>query len=233
MSIFETRKILTYKFTHFMKMQPRKYTHIIWDWNGTLLNDAWLCVEVMNGMLSERGLPPLSLEKYRTIFDFPVKDYYNKLGFDFNTEPFESVGMEFMIMYNLRQNECSLYSEVMQILEILKKKGYKQYILSAREENELKLETDKLGVAGYFERVTGLNDHYAHGKSDIGKTLLTTLKVMPEKIIFIGDTNHDAEVAAELGIDCILIPNGQHSEERILECGIPVAYSLNELLEHL
>ncbi len=233
LSIFEKKKTLTYKFTLFMKVQPRKYSHIIWDWNGTLLNDAWLCVEVMNRMLSDHGLSPLSLQKYRTIFDFPVKDYYNKLGFDFNVEPFEAIGMEFMMMYNLRQNECSLYSEVPEILETLKKKGYRQYILSAREENELKSETDKLGVGKYFDRITGLNDHFAHGKSDIGRTLLKALNIPVERIIFIGDTNHDAEVSAELGIDCILIPNGHHSEERILGCGLPVAYSLNELLEYL
>ena len=35
----------------------KKYTNIIWDWNGTLLDDAWLCVDVMNGMLKEHGLP--------------------------------------------------------------------------------------------------------------------------------------------------------------------------------
>jgi phosphoglycolate phosphatase len=216
-----------------MMMNSRKYSHIIWDWNGTLLNDAWLCVEVMNDMLSTRDLPHLSLEKYRKIFDFPVRDYYNKLGFDFSIEPFEAVGMEFMMMYNLRQNECSLYNEVPLVLENFTNKGYKQYILSAREENELKLETDKLGVAKYFDSITGLDDHYAHGKSDIGRTLLKTINTPVEKIIFIGDTHHDAEVAAELGINCILIPNGHHSEERILNCGVPVAYSLNELLEYL
>jgi len=216
-----------------MKMHHRKYSHIIWDWNGTLLNDAWLCVEVMNRMLSDRDLPPLSLQKYRTIFDFPVRDYYGKLGFDFSMEPFESVGMEFMIMYNLRQHECTLFSEVKQTLGTLKEMRYKQYILSAREENELLLETEKLGVANYFDHITGLNDHYAHGKSEIGKTLLAHINVPVEKIIFIGDTHHDAEVAASLGIDCILIPNGHHSEERILDCGVPVVYSLDELLEKL
>jgi len=216
-----------------MKMPPRKYTHIIWDWNGTLLNDAWLCVEVMNRMLSERDLPLLSLQKYRTIFDFPVKDYYGKLGFDFDAEPFESVGMEFMNMYNLRQEECSLFDEVINTLQVLKDKGYKQNILSAREINELRLETAKLGVANYFDHITGLDDHYAHGKVELGKTLLTSINIPAERIIFIGDTNHDAEVAASLGIDCILIPNGHHSEERIMNCGVPVACSLNELLEKL
>lgn len=226
-------KINTGKITFLAVMETRKYTHIIWDWNGTLLNDAWLCVEVMNEMLEERDLPPLSLEKYRTIFDFPVRDYYAKLGFDFDSESFEKVGMEFMIMYNLRQNECALFSEVPEILESMKKKGYKQYILSAREENELKHETDKLGVSPYFEAITGLNDHYAHGKADIGKTFLKTIANPDNHILFIGDTHHDAEVASELGIDCILIPNGHHSEERILDCGVPVAYSLDELLEYL
>jgi phosphoglycolate phosphatase len=214
-------------------MHQQKYTHIIWDWNGTLLNDAWLCVEVMNEMLSERGLPLLTLEKYRTLFDFPVREYYGKLGFDFNSEPFESVGMEFMMMYNLRQNECSLYPEVPEILQLFHDKGYKQFILSAREQNELKKETETLGVSAFFERITGLQDHYAHGKAAIGKELLESLAIPRDRIMFIGDTQHDAEVAADLGIDCILIPNGHHSEERILDYGVPVAYSLNELLEFL
>ena len=30
------------------------YRHVIWDWNGTLLDDAWLCVEVLNGLLARR-----------------------------------------------------------------------------------------------------------------------------------------------------------------------------------
>ena len=66
-----------------------KYSHIIWDWNGTLLNDAWLCVEVMNGMLAKRNLPIRTLNQYMDIFDFPVKDYYVKLGYNFEKEPFE------------------------------------------------------------------------------------------------------------------------------------------------
>ena len=40
-------------------MTSRKYSHILWDWNGTLLDDAWLCVEVMNSMLAERDLPQI------------------------------------------------------------------------------------------------------------------------------------------------------------------------------
>ena len=58
-----------------------RYKHIIWDWNGTLLDDRWLCVEGINQALVKRDLPPISEDRYRKIFTFPVKEYYKKLGY--------------------------------------------------------------------------------------------------------------------------------------------------------
>ena len=59
-------------------MQIKNYQHIIWDWNGTLLNDVKLCADIMNNLLKTRSLPTITLEKYREIFTFPVKDYILK-----------------------------------------------------------------------------------------------------------------------------------------------------------
>lgn len=214
-------------------MDLNRYSHIFWDWNGTLLDDAWLCVEVMNGMLRQRDLPTLTLEIYRTIFDFPVKDYYLQLGFDFVQEPFENVGMEFMVLYNQRQKECRLHPEVKHLLPYCQLKGFKQSILSAREQNELIAETIELEVVSFFDQVRGLDDYYAHGKTEVGFRLVRDLGISRHEIIFVGDTLHDAEVAREIGIDCILIPNGHHSEERILTAGVPVYSSLSEFVKTL
>jgi phosphoglycolate phosphatase len=212
-----------------MNIDLSRYSHILWDWNGTLLDDAWLCVEVMNGMLSERNLAPLTLERYRNMFSFPVKDYYVKLGFDFEKEPFEKVGMDFMDLYNLRQGECRLHPESQEILGKIAKKGLPQSVLSAREENELRLEIRNEGIERFFERICGLDDHYAHGKTDVGKKLIADLGLPVEKLLFIGDTLHDSEVAKELGIDCILIPEGHHSLSRLSGSGFQVIPSLQEL----
>ncbi len=212
-----------------MKIELSRYTHILWDWNGTLLNDNWLCVEVMNTMLSSRDLPLLTLDHYRDIFDFPVKDYYLKLGFDFQRESFEIVGMDFMIRYNQRQMECGLHKDAVSSLKCIAENGFRQNILSAREQNELRQETIDLGVAAFFDHVDGLDDHYARGKTDVGLRLLKEIDVEKRRILFVGDTCHDAEVAKELGIDCVLIPNGHHSEARLRESGFPIVRSLNEL----
>jgi len=211
-------------------IELKNYTHILWDWNGTMLDDAWLCVDVMNGMLKERRLPLRTIEQYKEIFDFPVRDYYLKLGFDFDKEPFDDVGMEFIIRYNKRHSETALHPDVHEVLSTFAAYGFIQYILSAREHNELISETKALGVFNYFERIRGLDDHYAHGKTDVGLLLVEEIGVAKDKILFIGDTRHDAEVAAEIGIDCILIPNGHHSFARLQQLGVPMVSSLKDLI---
>jgi phosphoglycolate phosphatase len=213
-----------------MISELKKYNHIIWDWNGTLLDDAWLCVDVMNGMLVERSLQIKTLDEYRELFDFPVKDYYVKLGFDFDKEPFDEVGMEFIVRYNRRHGETLLHPEARGVLNGIRAKGYSQHILSAREQRELVIETKSLDVHGFFDHIRGLDDHYAHGKTDVGFRLLQEIGVSKEQMLFIGDTRHDAEVAGEIGIDCILVPNGHHSEQRLRQLGVPLVQSLDHLI---
>ena len=85
-----------------------KYKHIIWDWNGTLVDDTWLFVDIMNGVLKDRNLNGITLQDYRNVFDFPVKDYYIKLGFDFAEEAFESSGLDFIKIYDSRKYMLTL-----------------------------------------------------------------------------------------------------------------------------
>ena len=100
-------------------LKPSEYKHIIWDWNGTLLNDAWLFVDIMNDVLINRNMNTITVEKYREIFSFPVKDYYKKLGFDLNKESFHKSGMEFIKAYKKRRYEADLYPRVNTILSKL------------------------------------------------------------------------------------------------------------------
>ena len=50
--------------------------HVIWDWNGTLVDDAWLFVELMNDELHKRNLTKINVNDYKNHFTFPVKKYY-------------------------------------------------------------------------------------------------------------------------------------------------------------
>jgi phosphoglycolate phosphatase len=207
-------------------MEPFKYQHIIWDWNGTLLDDAWLCVEIMNGMLARRDLPPLSMERYERIFDFPVVDYYRTVGFDFAVEPFEQVSDEFMATYNRRVRECPLRAGARDVLLTGQQRGITQSILSAMYQDTLNVLLDHLALRGFFTSVTGLDNHHAAGKLALAQDWIATQTVPRTAILFVGDTVHDFEVAQALGVDCVVIHSGHHSRDRLAAAGVPVLDSL-------
>jgi phosphoglycolate phosphatase len=206
-----------------------KYKHIIWDYNGTLLNDASLCVEIINELLSARGLKTMSLQKYKQEFDFPVKDYYERAGFDFAKESFEIVGTEFIKEYNIRQKNAPLQKGAINLLNDIKNKGISQYVLSAREEQSLISELKNFNIFNYFKEVVGLNNHYAESKVERGKQLLLKIQAPESEIVMIGDTKHDAEVAKEVGINCILVSHGHHTQEKLQTCGVEVFNNFEEV----
>jgi phosphoglycolate phosphatase len=211
----------------------KPYHHIIWDWNGTLLDDAWLCNEIMNGMLQKRDLPPLSPQKYAEIFDFPVKDYYQKAGWDFEKVPWEILSDEFINEYNARMLECPLRTGAMEILGTLSRQGFSQSIISAAKQTMVDEMVKHFGIADLFTSIRGLDNHHAFGKVDIGLQWIEELNIDPSTVVMVGDTVHDHEVTQAIGIDCLLIPSGHQSRARLEACGVPVIETLRDVKIHL
>lgn len=211
----------------------QKIHHVFWDWNGTLLNDAWLCRDVMNGMLRARAMPEMSAEHYMEIFDFPVIRYYERIGFDFEKESFEVLGMEFIRGYEHRRAEAELYEDVRECLSAVETAGLGQSILSAYQHDTLVSLVGEHGLLDFFHDLHGHDDHYAAGKVPQGREALSLLGIDPAHTLLIGDTAHDADVAEELGMACWLIPGGNQPEPRLRATGRPLFRTRREAVEAL
>jgi phosphoglycolate phosphatase len=221
-----------------MKFSLFDYKHIIWDWNGTLFNDVELCAGTMNFLLKQETHPTISLEKYKQIFTFPVVDYYKIAGHTFAKNSFEVLGKQFMDEYEKKKLDCTLYPGAAELLEELSGHNFTQHLLSAYEQESLNNIVQYFGIKNYFQYIIGLDNIYASGKMQLGKNLLALIRNNgeEEKILLIGDTTHDFEVARELEIDCVLISHGHQDKERLMKHGVPVFDSFNEfkfLLHHL
>jgi phosphoglycolate phosphatase len=213
-----------------MRICSRKCRHIIWDWNGTLFDDAWLCVEVINDLLRRRGLALLTRDLYQEVFGFPIIDYYRRAGFDFEGEPFETLAHEFIAAYDARKRECRLQDGAREALEFFARHGVGQSILSATKRTMLTEWMEHYELGRYLTHVVGLDDHYAASKIENGRQLIRELACPPEEVLMIGDTLHDFEVAAAMGVDCLLVPGGHHAPRRLAGCGGRVLRGLRELL---
>ena len=203
---------------------------VIWDWNGTLLNDLDFCVSTINTLLKRRDLPLLNPELYKEVFSFPVKDYYQVIGFDFEKEDFAIPAREFIDLYDSGVKNCSLHNAAIEVLKHFQNLGIRQFVLSAMKQNMLEQTLKQQNIFHFFEGVAGLNDHYANSKIERGEELIAEFNIEKSNAWIIGDTIHDFEVAESLGIRCILIADGHQSEERLKTTNAKLVGSLKKLM---
>ena len=212
-------------------MKKTAYTHIIWDFNGTIYNDVDACIKSANRLLGAYDLPLVtSVEKYRSLFGFPIQDYYARMGFDFEKTPYADLAPEWMNYYFEYSKDSTVYPEIPEVLDALHQKGMEQWILSATEVNMLRGQLQGLGILSRFDGILGLDNIHAHSKKEIG---VAWKNANPDvRALMIGDTDHDAEVAAAMGIDCVLVASGHQSRERLEKCPcIAVVDTVGDVLE--
>ena len=171
----------------------------------------------------------ITLEKYREIFEFPVKDYYLKLGFDLEKEPFEESGLEFIKGYENRRYDAQLYPQVIPLLIELRARGLSHSILSAQHQTLLDDLTQYYNIRDYFIEIIGLDNHYAHSKVENGIKLVNRINLSLQEILLIGDTDHDFEVADAIGVDCLLLSQGHHCSKRLKKTGAKVFQNLMDI----
>ena len=209
----------------------KAYTHIIWDFNGTILDDVQVSIESANRLLRAHSLSEIpSVEEYRGKFGFPIIDYYRRMGFDFEVTPYAELAVEWVAYYMEYQKEATLFKDIPEVLKKLKEKGISQIILSATEVNMLEGQVRELGIREYFDTLLGLSNIHAYSKEEIGRHWI---EEHPDVVpLMIGDTDHDAQVAAAMGIDCVLLTCGHQNRETLEKCPcLFVADSVTEVLE--
>ncbi len=195
-----------------------KSSHVIWDWNGTLVDDAWLCVEIVNELLAHRGLAPTTPCKYSEVFGFPLRTYYQLVGFDLEREDFAVMGDEFNILYSQRRRECRLREGTREVLAALGRNGIGQSLLSAYDQVSLEEMVAHYGLRSHFAAAAGVDNGLGEGKIERAHRHLADLNCRGDEVLLVGDTLHDIEVAAALGVHCVLLPSG-HQSRRRLELG--------------
>ena len=197
-----------------------KYKHIIWDWNGTLLNDLELCVRMLNQSLSKRNIPNITIQEYKEKFLFPIKTFYESVGFNFDKEPFEDTNIEFHNGFEKNFKTLGLQPFAEETIITLHKKNVTQSILSATIQAKLIEQVGFFGLDRYLDNIIGLsNTPSGYGKEYEGKELLMSVDIDKSKTIIIGDSLLDFRVSKALGIDCALVYNGHNDMKRLEATG--------------
>jgi phosphoglycolate phosphatase-like HAD superfamily hydrolase len=199
--------------------------HLVWDWNGTLLDDLHLVVSSTNEAFAAIGGRPVAADEHRRTFRRPVAEFYAEmLGRAVDEEEFGRLDRIFHDAYRLGLTDITLAADAM---TAIKTWPGTQSLLSMWFHSELVPAVETYGLAGVFTRIDGL-------RTEVGGDLkaghlarhLEGLGVAGADVVLIGDSLDDAAAADSVGAASVLYTGGFTDPVRLRESGRPVADSL-------
>ncbi len=189
--------------------------HVIWDFNGTLVDDVDLCVQIINRFLQSKGRALIHREYYRQVFEFPVSNFYKNLGFQLSQEDYREIGHSFCMDFKAGLSEIDLHHMIPETLGYLKNENIGQSILSATNQTDLIEHLSHFRIEHYFDRVFGIENRIADSKLKRGHELFDLLQLDPSDVILVGDTLHDLEVGKSIGIEVLLVGHGHQCDKKL------------------
>ncbi|MEU3476579.1 HAD family hydrolase [Streptomyces sp. NPDC033754] len=204
--------------------------HLVWDWNGTLLDDIGAVIGATNAAFAELGLEQITLERYRELYTVPVPKFYERLMGRLPTDAEWTVMDDaFHRHYWVRAEDCGLTAGAAELLAARQDSGFTQSLLSLAPHAELIPLVRRHGIAERFVRMDGRVGQSTDGKSGHMVRHLAALgAVAADRVVVIGDAADDAVAAAHVGAKAVLYTGGSHSRASLERVGVPVVDSLAE-----
>jgi phosphoglycolate phosphatase len=210
------------------------WKYILWDWNGTILDDFDYNYDIINALLATRNLPPISIEKYRTVFCFPIKEFYRKIGFNCEPTEYYKLVADYQQAYEADLNKIKMTKGIYETIKMIHSLKIKQIIFSSCNkltiQHQLPLYDD---LALYIDEIVAQDNDLAVGKESLAISWGEKIGINWKEVLVIGDTYYDQEVANNLGCECILISSGHQNVKKQKNIHIcDAAFEIFDIIKH-
>jgi phosphoglycolate phosphatase-like HAD superfamily hydrolase len=206
--------------------------HIVWDWNGTLLDDLPVVVEAVNLSMGQLGMPPIDENGYRDHFTRPVRAFYDSLfGRPTTDDEWDRLNEGFHDEYFARVDDAALTVDTSAALDAAATLGWGQSLLSMSPQEWLERVVASKGLIDRFALVSGLSGPTGGLKAQHMESHIEALDIHPERVVVVGDTPDDAVAARHVGAAVVLYDGGSHHLPHLEGMDAPVAHSLLQAVE--
>lgn len=200
--------------------------HLVWDWNGTLLDDLALTIKATNATIIAAGGRPITIDDHKRAFRRPLTEYYGDvLGRYIGDAEFEYLDGVFRGVYDAGLPDCALAIDA---FEAIRAWPGTQSVLSMWNHADLLRELDHRGLSSHLLGADGRR----HGRGDLKAAYLAdhlaSFAIDPTDCVLVGDSIDDADAAVSVGARCVLYAGGITDGDRLEATSCPVVATLVE-----
>lgn len=195
-----------------------RYSIIVFDWDGTLIDSAATIVECIQAAALEIGVEVPDRERASHVIGLGLHD---SLRFAVPGLPAERY-LEFAALYRkhflAREDRMRLFPGVRELLERLARER-RLAIATGKSRRGLDRALEAGGLRRYFSASRCADETHPKPHPAMLLELAEELGVGPGEGLMIGDTSHDMEMANAAGMDALAVTYGAHAEPGLQACG--------------
>jgi phosphoglycolate phosphatase len=192
-----------------------RYSLIVFDWDGTLIDSAGTIVECIQAASREMGLPVPERELASHVIGLGLQDSLRHAVPDLPRERYRDFAGLYRRHFLARESSMSLFAGITQLLAGLGRRGHLLAVATGKSRAGLDraLEANGLGVHFCASRCADETDPKPHPAMLL--ELMQELGAEPQRVLMVGDTSHDLEMARNAGVDALAVTYGAHPEHAL------------------
>ena len=215
-------------------MKPRNFDLIAFDWDGTLFDSTKIIVRCIQAAVRDVGGTAPTDKDAAYVIGLGLMQALAHAAPDVPTEKYPELGERYRHHYNAHFNDLSLFDGVLQMLADLRSRGHLLAVATGKSRRGLDDALRSAELKGVFDGSRTADE--TAGKPD-PRMLLELMKqfgVPATRVLMIGDTTHDLQMAVNAGCPSVAVSYGAHEPEAFVVLKpLYVAHSVESLASWL
>ena len=191
-------------------IQPRRFDLIAFDWDGTLFDSTQIIVRCIQAAVRDVGGAVPTDEAAAYVIGMALPQALAHAAPGLAPEKYAELGHRYRYHYLRLQNDLSLFPGVLPMLADLRSRGYLLTVATGKSRRGLNEALDSVALRGVFDGSRTADETAGKPHPLMLQELMAEFDVAPQRVLMVGDTTHDLQMALNAGCAAVGVSYGAH-----------------------
>ena len=215
-------------------MSNLNFDLIAFDWDGTLFDSTAIITRCIQEAVRDVGGTVPTQEAASYVIGLGLKQALAHAAPDVPQEKYALLGERYQHHYALHVSDLSFFDGAIDMLHALKAKGHKLAVATGKSRRGLDESLKSAALKGLFDASRTADETAGKPHPRMLNELLAQFAVPAGRLLMIGDTTHDLQMAVNAGCPSVGVSYGAHDTASFAALGPRhIAHSVRELHDWL
>ena len=188
----------------------RRYDLIVWDWDGTIMDSTPTIVHCIQQACRDLGFKEPDDTLASSVIGLGIQDSLRRAVPWIEPKHFQQLTDRFRYHYLAKDHELDLFVGIRELLEELRADQFLLGVATGKSRVGLNRSLNHHQIGHLFHETRTADESFSKPHPGMLLELSDMTQVPTRRMLMIGDTTHDLDMAANAGVDGIAVTYGAH-----------------------